>query len=60
MAHPWPLAGKGVIMVEMRVRVDGEEVLSYTFRSVSEAAEIIQFLSDFFPNGQFLVQPLSH
>ena len=47
-------------MVELRVRVDGEELLFYTFRSVSEAAELIQFLSDFFPNGQFLVQPRSH
>ncbi|MDG4648432.1 hypothetical protein P6F26_08240 [Roseibacterium sp. SDUM158017] len=46
--------------VELRVR-DGEaDILVYTFDTASKAADMIHFLSDFFPAAQFLVQPLRH
>jgi len=47
-------------MVEMRVRLQGEDTLVYTCRSVPEAAEMMCFLREFFPSAQFLVQPLVH
>lgn len=47
-------------MVEMRVRDAGEEILVYTFKEPKEAAEMIEFLSDFLPEAEFLVQPLRH
>ncbi|MEM6608619.1 MAG: hypothetical protein AAF689_08565 [Pseudomonadota bacterium] len=46
--------------VELRVRDGGRDILVYTFKSAGEAGEMIHFLSDFFPAGEFLVQPLRH
>jgi len=46
--------------VELRVRDGGEDVLVYAFKTPAEAGEMIQFLSEFFPKGEFLVQPLLH
>lgn len=47
-------------MVEMRVSEAGEEILVYTFKRPSEAAEMIEYLADFLPGAEFLVQPLRH
>ena len=47
-------------MVELRVRNEGEDVLVYALKSASEASEIIQFISDFFPDASYLLQPLAH
>jgi hypothetical protein len=46
--------------VELRVREGGEDVLVYTFETAALAAEMIRFLSGFFPRAEFLVQPLRH
>lgn len=46
--------------VELRVREGGSDVLVYTFESPTKAADMIHFLSDFFPEAEFLVQPLLH
>jgi hypothetical protein len=46
--------------VELRVREGGGDVLVYTFATVTDAAEMIHFLSDFFPAAEFLVQPIRH
>ena len=47
-------------MVELRVRDEAQEILVYTFKSAGEAGEMIQFLTEFFPDATFLVQPLTH
>lgn len=46
--------------VELRVSDGSEEVLVYAFKTAAEAGEMIHFLSEFFPNGRFLVQPMRH
>ena len=46
--------------VELRVREGGTDVLVYTFETPTKAADMIHFLSDFFPAAEFLVQPLRH
>ena len=46
--------------VELRVFDEGKEQLSYIFDSISEAAEMIDFLRDFFPSGRFVLQPPLH
>ena len=46
--------------VELRVRNAGEEILVYTFKNPSDASEMIHFLSEFFPEGEFILQPLRH
>jgi len=46
--------------VEMRVQQDGEDVLVYAFRAMNEAAEMFDFLRDFFPGAKFIIQPLVH
>lgn len=46
--------------VELKVREDGADTLVYTFKTVSEAGEMINFLTDFFPAATFIVQPLTH
>lgn len=47
-------------MVELTVRDAGEEVLHYTFQSISEASEMFAFLKDFWPQAQFTIQPVRH
>lgn len=47
-------------MVEMFVQDAGEEILHYSFSSISEASEMLAFLKEFFPSGTFLIQPLRH
>ncbi len=46
--------------VELRVNQDGETLLVYVFKAVSEAAEMFVFLRDFFPDASFVVQPVRH
>lgn len=46
--------------VEMRVEDDGEQILSYSFKTISEASEMLYFLKDFFPSGKFVIQPMRH
>lgn len=46
--------------VELRVRDADAEILVYTFRQVSEAAEMIRFLSEFLPEARFVLQPIRH
>lgn len=45
-------------MVEMHVQDAGEEILYYTFSSITEASEMLAFLKEFFPAGTFMIQPL--
>ena len=47
-------------MVELRVSEEGREVLVYTFRATSEAAEMITFLAGFLPGARFLIEPVRH
>lgn len=47
-------------MIEMRVQDAGEDVLTYTFKTLSEASEMLSFLKDFFPQARFVIQPLRH
>ena len=49
--------GRGV---ELRVDQNGETLLVYVFKAVSEAAEMFVFLKDFFPEARFIVQPVTH
>lgn len=49
--------GRGV---ELRVDQDGETVLVYAFKAVGEAAEMFDYLRDFFPHARFIIQPLVH
>jgi len=46
--------------VELRVRQGDTDVLVYTFETPTKAAEMIHFLTEFFPAAEFLVQPLRH
>lgn len=46
--------------VELRVDQDGETVLIYAFKQISEAAETFEFLREFFPEARFIIQPLVH
>lgn len=46
--------------VEMHVQDGGETRLAYTFRTIGEAAEMMAYLKDFFPEGRFIIQPLRH
>lgn len=46
--------------VELRVQEDGEDVLVYAFPGIGEAAEMFEFLRDFFPGARFVIQPLTH
>ena len=46
--------------VELRVRDGGEDILVYAFKNPSDAGEMIRFLSEFFPDGEFIIQPLRH
>ena len=47
-------------MVELRVREGESDILVYALKSVTEAAEMVNFLGDFLPSAQFVVQPLRH
>lgn len=47
-------------MVELLVRKDGRDELVYVMKSVAEATEMVDFLSDFWPDAQFVMQPLRH
>lgn len=47
-------------MVELRVREQGEDVLVYSFKNASEAAEMVHFLSDMMPGASYVVQPIRH
>lgn len=46
--------------VELRVQEDGTDVLVYSFKAIDEAAEMFNYLRDFFPNARFVIQPLVH
>lgn len=46
--------------VELRVSEDGEEILVYALKDLAKAAEMIDFLSEFLPDAQYLVQPGRH
>ena len=46
--------------VELRVQEEGEDVLDYAFKAVDEAAEMLNFLREFFPRARFVIQPLTH
>ncbi|MEO0917117.1 MAG: hypothetical protein AAFY31_09070 [Pseudomonadota bacterium] len=46
--------------VELRVDQNGETLLVYAFKAVSEAAEMFEFLREFFPDARFVIQPLAH
>ena len=46
--------------VELRVHQDGEDILIYSFKAIDEAAEMFDFLRDFFPDAKFVIQPLMH
>ena len=46
--------------VELRVAQAGEEILIYTFKSVSEAIDMLQFLDGMIVDPAFTVQPLRH
>lgn len=46
--------------VELRVAKDGEETLVYMFERPAAAAEMIAFLSEFWPDAEFVLQPLRH
>jgi len=47
-------------MVEMSVQDAGEEILHYSFASLTEASEMLVFLTEFFPKGTFVIQPMRH
>lgn len=47
-------------LLTLRVQEGGEDSLVYTFRSVREAADMILFLQDFFPDARFVVEPARH
>lgn len=47
-------------MIEMRVQEAGQDVLYYTFKSITEASEMFAFLKDFMPEAQFTIMPLRH
>lgn len=46
--------------VEMRVQEDGQDILVYSFPRLAEAAEMFDFLKDFFPGAKFVIQPQTH
>jgi hypothetical protein len=46
--------------IELRVREGNEDTLIYVFKTVADAAEMIQFLNGFFPKASFIVQPVCH
>lgn len=52
--------GIGQRAVELRVQENGEDVLVYAFKAIDEAAEMFDFLRDFFPGAKFVIQPLMH
>lgn len=56
----WVGVGMKTGMVELRVADAGEEILQYSFATIQEASEMLQFLKDFFPAGTFVIQPLRH
>jgi hypothetical protein len=47
-------------MVELRVTEVGHEILIYRFGKIAEAAEMMNFLSEFLPDARFLIQPVLH
>ena len=47
-------------LVEVRVRDSGDEILAYTFNTLGEASEMLNFLKDFLPDATFVIQPLRH
>jgi len=47
-------------LLELRVQEDGSDTLIYTFRSVTDAAEMVAFLKDFFPKADFVLGPVRH
>lgn len=46
--------------IEMQVIDDGVLALHYSFNTIAEAAEIIDFIKEFFPKAKFVIQPLKH
>ncbi|MEM9707919.1 MAG: hypothetical protein AAF871_03950 [Pseudomonadota bacterium] len=46
--------------VELRVENEFEGVLIYAFERPTDAAEMIEFLSSFWPKARFIVEPLRH
>ncbi len=47
-------------MVELRVAEDGRDILVYCFGKISDAVEMMTFLSAFLPDARFLIQPVRH
>jgi len=46
--------------VRFSVREAGEDVLVYHMGSISEAMKILNFIREFFPEAQFVFEPLRH
>lgn len=46
--------------VELRVRENGQDILVYSFKSVTAAADMVHFLSDMMPGASYTVQPVRH
>lgn len=44
----------------MKVTEEGREVLVYHFASIAEAAKTFDFISEFFPQAQFVIEPIRH
>lgn len=47
-------------LLTLRVQEDGADSLVYTFRTIAEAAEMIDFLRDFLPRARFVIEPARH
>ena len=41
---------------QLTVREGGENILVYNFRSVSEATEIFEFIREYFPDAEFVME----
>lgn len=46
--------------VELRVQEGGKDCLVYALSGIDEAAEMFNFLREFFPGARFVIQPLTH
>jgi hypothetical protein len=47
-------------VVELRVREKNVEILVYSFKNATDAAEMLHFLSDLMPGASYIVQPIRH
>jgi hypothetical protein len=46
--------------VRFSVRENGQDVLVYHYARMEEAAEIYAFIREFFPQAEFVFEPLVH